>query len=139
MKTLIVFLLLTYTTKQTIVERLNIAEREFKYCNEENKLDNWTIVCASNYIIKFEEAKLIDNNSRTYMLTGKVLETSQNTPLNEMFIDYGESRTLTCHLKEIGKTDLNGIFRVSMALGKEKIIAFRQTGFKTTIIDLNIE
>lgn len=122
-----------------VEDLLNEAKREFKFCNDGNILTDWTISCASNYTIVFEQAKLIDPKLKLYELTGKVIETSREQPLVGMTINYGDIKQNTCKMDELGETDMNGNFTIAVSLNADKGIVFSSLGYKSTLINLNVD
>ncbi|MCB9174307.1 MAG: hypothetical protein H6589_06840 [Flavobacteriales bacterium] len=138
MKTLFIIFFLAFITDGVVVKKLNHQERELKYCSENNELKKWEIDCASDFRVTFLEAELINKKMKTYKLSGRVSEITRQLSLPDMNINYGDVNNNICNLKQIGKTDSEGQFIITVQLIKGKIVQFNMVGFKSIIINLDI-
>ena len=134
MKLAPILLILLFNTDT--VKQLNNLARNYEFCNDENQITKWTIDCASDFYINFEKATLIDNATNEYKISGTIY--AHNEPLPEIIIRYGKYGSNFCNLEDIGKTDENGKFNISVILNQNKMLSFQMVGFRTISIKLDL-
>src|SRR5690606_28293200 len=105
------------------------------FCNNENQISTWRIDCASDMIVNFEKATLLDKREKSYLVEGSIY--AYKEPISEVNISYGKFEKEVCTMEILNKTDENGKFSVKVNLNTNNMLSFHLAGFKTTSIYLN--
>ena len=137
MKIITILFLLFTSTAPSVVDKLNSAKRELKFCDT-NKIKDWRIDDARKFVVKFENATLINKKLKSYKLSGSVSEWN-DIPIEMMRIKYGDSAKEICHSIDLTQTDSLGNFEIEVSILPDKFIEFYSTGYNKIYISLDLK
>jgi hypothetical protein len=139
MKILLLFVLIFNMPASNFLEGLQNAERQSVFCDNEQKISDWTILCTSEFEIVFTNSQRTSLFHNQYIIDGYLTTNdSHKNKLSNVTISYGKSNNENCETKVIDTTDNKGFFQINIERKRNRFLQFNALGFKGLFIEIPI-